>query len=169
MSTATILACADGRLIFGPMITYTAAGSEALDRIEPLWNRLVRHHAERSPHFAAEIGQRTWAGRRQGLLAKAAAGRCRVDCASDASERLVGCCVATITSDAEGEIDSLFVDDSMRGRGIGDALMVRALAWMDEHAVRQKKLMVAFGNEEVFRFYEKYGFLPRETTLIQRG
>ena len=38
---------------------------------------------------------------------------------------------------------------------------------MDEMAVENKILIVAAGNEEVFAFYERYGFHPRSIVLEQ--
>jgi GNAT superfamily N-acetyltransferase len=39
-------------------------------------------------------------------------------------------------------IDSLFVDAAYRGRGIGDMLMRRVLAWLDDIGVRTRRVCV---------------------------
>ena len=132
--------------------------------------KTAAHHARKSPHFAADIAQRIWAKRRASLLAAAAGGgHLLVDLASAAASGPPdGYCVATIAADGTGEINSIFIAESLRGRGIGDALMLRCLAWMDDHAVQSRKLDVAAGNEEVFGFYAQYGFFPMRTVLVQR-
>jgi diamine N-acetyltransferase len=45
--------------------------------------------------------------------------------------------------------------------------MTNALLWLDSQPLSRKTVSVGFGNEEVFRFYERYGFYPRAITLQQ--
>jgi GNAT superfamily N-acetyltransferase len=75
--------------------------------------------------------------------------------------------VSSIDANKVGGIESLFVEESYRGLGIGDALIKSALFWMDEKGAETKMVSVAAGNEEAFRFYARYGFRPRRTVLEQ--
>ncbi|WP_176714096.1 hypothetical protein [Orenia metallireducens] len=43
--------------------------------------------------------------------------------------------------------------------------MKGALRWLDEEKVVSKKIAVASGNKEVFKFYMRYGFKPRINIL----
>jgi hypothetical protein len=46
--------------------------------------------------------------------------------------------------------------------------MEKALAWLDENKASLKKVVVASGNEDAFKFYSEFGFLPRATILTQK-
>ena len=46
--------------------------------------------------------------------------------------------------------------------------MNRALKWFDDNEVKNRKIIVAQGNEEAFRFYGKFGFYHLFTTLQQK-
>jgi ribosomal protein S18 acetylase RimI-like enzyme len=102
------------------------------------------------------------------LLDKAKEGEMRVDIAIDeSSQRKVGYCIASVSRSQVGEIDSIYVDPDYRGRGIGDVLMNKALTWMYEMRVSSIIVGVSAGNEGVFQFYTRYGFLHRTTVLEQ--
>ncbi len=46
--------------------------------------------------------------------------------------------------------------------------MLQALVWMDECGATRKRVSVGDGNEEAWKFYEKFGFYPRMTILEQK-
>jgi diamine N-acetyltransferase len=50
---------------------------------------------------------------------------------------------------------------------IGETLVEDALAWMDECGAVEKVVEVSVGNESVWAFYGRFGFLPRKTLLKQ--
>ncbi|HTP28954.1 MAG TPA: GNAT family N-acetyltransferase [Anaeromyxobacteraceae bacterium] len=150
-------------------IVFTEMDEQGLGLIGALWAQLNRHHMDRSTHFKDHYQKFTFEKRKTALLKKAAAGKLHVCLACD-SGRTVGYCVASLSAEEEVEIESLFVDEGHRRRGIGDGLMRRALAWADAQGAKIRKVEVAKGNEAAFRFYEKYGFFPRKTVLqYQRG
>lgn len=92
----------------------------------------------------------------------------RLDLAFDAKDNVaVGYVVSSVNSEKVGTVESIFVSEKYRGLGIGDSLMVKALAWMDENGASEKVLEVTVGNEQVYGFYRHYGFLPRQTLLKQ--
>jgi ribosomal protein S18 acetylase RimI-like enzyme len=45
--------------------------------------------------------------------------------------------------------------------------MDMAINYLEDSAVKKMILGVAIGNEDVYRFYEKYNFYPR-TTILER-
>ena len=110
----------------------------------------------------------TFEKRKAYWLKKAASAELRVDIASDVmTGQNVGYCVSSIDEDKTGEIESLFVASTYRGLGVGDNLMRRVLAWMDEKGTVAKIVEVATGNEQAFGFYNRYGFFTRKTVLKQ--
>jgi diamine N-acetyltransferase len=80
----------------------------------------------------------------------------------------VGYCVSSLSEDKTGEIESIFLENGYRSQGIGTDLMLRALAWMDKDGATRKRVSVGNGNEEAWKFYEKFGFYPRMTVLEQK-
>lgn len=149
-------------------IDYIEGGVESLDLIAPLWAELTDHHRALSEHFAEAIAQRTFAARKAELAAKGGQGHLRVDLARISSGEYVGYCVSTIDGNRIGEVDSIFVQPPVRKQGIGDALMRRAMRWMEEVGTQSRIVEVAWGNNDVWSFYQRYGFLPRSVRLVQR-
>jgi len=123
---------------------------------------------ERSSHFKEHFVNMTWARRRSELLKKATGGQMRIDIAFDDKANLaVGYLVSSVNSEKVGSVKSIFISEKYRGLGIGDSLMCKALVWMDENGASEKVLEVTVGNEQVYGFYRRYGFLPRQTLLKQ--
>ena len=46
--------------------------------------------------------------------------------------------------------------------------MKKALEWLDKMKVKETIIAVGDGNEEAFKFYEKFGFYPRVTILTKK-
>ncbi|NLG84512.1 MAG: GNAT family N-acetyltransferase [Firmicutes bacterium] len=143
-------------------------GEELLDRIEPLWERLRDHHRARAGRFAAWFARHTFARRRDELRRKSLGGALLVEIARDpATGRDVGYCVSSLDAEGQGEIESIFVEEAYRRRGLGDGFLHRALTWLAEKGARDVKIVVACGNEEALGFYARYGFYPRTYVLRQ--
>jgi GNAT superfamily N-acetyltransferase len=144
--------------------TLITGGAELLARVAPLWGELRRHHAALSPQWREQLLGSAWDARRAGLIAKAAGGLLVLLAERDGVD--VGYCIATITLEGRGEIDSLFVADSHRRHGIGRALMSRAMAWLGERGASPVVVELIAGNDDALRFYESFGFKPRTLTCV---
>ena len=148
-------------------VRYIIGSTELLDAVGPLWEKLTAHHAARSPYFAVQYAEYTYAERKARFLAHTKPTTLRVELVQDMeTSSYVGYCVSSINGEA-GEIDSIFIEADYRGQGIGDTLMLHALTWMKAHNVSSKQVVVAVGNEQVFDFYRQYGFQPRHIVLQQ--
>ena len=148
-------------------IKYGAAGPESLDEVQKLWEKLNLLHSNLSLYFGDMATLRTFESRKNELLEKSMSGFLRVDLAKDAlTGQLIGYIVSTLSLDGFGEIDSIFVEEAYRGKGIGECLMNRALSWLDESNARTRCIAVAAGNERVFGFYQRFGFYPITTMLM---
>lgn len=150
-------------------VFYCDVAAEDIDAVRSLWEKLNAHHAELSPRFGKALRVRTFDARRQELLAKSGGDRIRVDLASVGSGNpAVAYCITTISDDGVGEIDSIYVEEHLRGQGVGSELMRRALAWLENKKVTAKIVSVMSGNEEALAFYRRFGFHPR-TVLLQES
>jgi GNAT superfamily N-acetyltransferase len=142
-------------------------GAELLHRVGPLWSRLRRHHADVAPQWSASLMASSFEQRRADLVGKGARG-ILVSMAIWRGQD-IGYCVSTISSDATGEVDSLYVLQSHRGRGVGHALMSTAMNWFDGQSVQKIVVDVISGNDGAQQFYARYGFLPRTVRLLRPG
>lgn len=142
-------------------------GAELLDRVQPLWVQLRRHHVDLAPRWADEMLGKTFDKRRAELLAKAAT--CLAVWLASVHEEDIGYCVSTITVDGTGEIDTLYVVPTYRGRGVGHALMSRAMDWFANRSVPSIVVDVISGNDAAQRFYARYGFVPRTVRMLRDG
>jgi diamine N-acetyltransferase len=149
-------------------IQYSEIPQEQLDLIAPLWEKLRKHQEVRSPNFASHFAKRNWSVRKAQLLERGSGGAIHIDVARDMdSDIVVAYCVATISSDSKGTIESVYAEPEHRGKGIGDHLMREALRWFEERHASPLVLDVGVGNEEVLSFYSRYSFYPR-TIVLQR-
>lgn len=149
--------------------SYCEVGVEGLTEIQPLWTKLNAEHAAMSRPFRAEIAQRTFASRRTELLMKGHSGGLWVEVVRAVTEDAgaVAYCLCTLSPEGVGEIDSIFVEENFRGRGIGAELMRRALAWLDERNAGAKMVSVLYENAEAIEFYRRFGFHPRTVLLLE--
>ena len=148
----------DPRLIEG--------GPELLDRIEPLWTELRRHHADLSPTWRASLMGASFEKRRAGLLEKSSGGMLVL--LASVVDKDIGYCVSTV-NESVGEIDSIFVIPNHRGGGVGHLMMTRAMEWLAEKAVTSIVVDVLSGNEAAQAFYARYGFQPRTVRLLKNA
>ena len=149
-------------------INYVEGDEALLDQIKPLWEALNRHHLSLSENFKQYYLDMTFQKRKADLLKKAGLGEMHIEIAVDkVSGQNVGYCVSSTTPEKTGEIKSIFVSETFRGMGIGDALMQKALIWLEQNGAIERIVEVAAGNERAWGFYARYGFLPRKTMLKQ--
>jgi len=139
-------------------------GPELLDRIEPLWMELRRHHADLSPIWRKSLMAASFEKRRAGLLEKSSGGMLVI--LATAGETDIGYCVSTVHGSV-GEIDSIFLLPTRRHGGIGHRMMTRAMEWLAEKAVASIVVDVLSGNEDAQAFYARYGFQPRTVRLLK--
>ena len=151
-------------------IEYRTTDVRDLELIRPLWLQLNEHHHAKARMFRSHYEHMTFDDRKKYFESITRKGSLRLDLAWDPEDgRFVGYCVSSLSEDKNGEIESIFLENGYRSQGIGSALILRALAWMDECGATRKRVSVGDGNEEAWKFYEKFGFYPRMTILEQKA
>ena len=149
---------------------YLNGDENMLNDLRGLWEALNLYYRERSSYFKLEYCEMTFEKRKAELLKKNKLGKMRVDLAVDkATGQKIGYCVSSLDKVLTGEIDSIFMDSKYRRQGIGRELMQKALTWLDSVGAKKKFVSVGVGNEQVYGFYAKFGFLPRRTILEQKN
>jgi ribosomal protein S18 acetylase RimI-like enzyme len=150
------------------MIRYECGSGELLPRVAGLREKLKQHHVKCATRFAADMKAASLSRRSKALRAKAGDDGLRVDMAIDrAAGECVGYCIASVTPDKAGEVDSIYVESRCRGQGIGTALMRRAMGWLRKRKAKSIIIGVAAGNEQALGFYAKLGFYPRAILLAK--
>ncbi|MEN6388915.1 MAG: GNAT family N-acetyltransferase [Syntrophomonas sp.] len=149
-------------------IEYQLGGPELLDRAASLWEDLREFHARLDPQRAAMTRSRAWEERRSDLLAKSGSGQMLIELAIY-GDALIAYCIATIDDKQKGEIDSLYVSEEWRGRGIGRHLLITSLDWLKTRGTTIQQLAVREGNEKALTFYQRCGFVPLMRILIHHS
>lgn len=154
-------------------VAFSVHDRNDLDLIRPLWEGLAAHHREQAranaPAFLEEMATRSFEDRRAEILEKNRHRLLRLELAHpDGAAEPCGYCIASGAPGASGEVESIYVDEAYRNRGIGGALLERALAWMDEIGTVEQALVVFAGNDRALPFYERHGFFPRFVVLVRQ-
>ena len=144
-------------------ISLLRGGAELLDRIEPLWQQLRLHHAALSSLWRDGLLSANFPQRKSGLIEKSSRGLRATLAICDHAD--VAYCISTIAGDGQGEIDSLFVLEQHRHRGIARALMTDAMQWLRAQHADPIVVEVISGNDEAARLYERFGFRVRTLRL----
>ena len=149
-------------------------GSTAdLVSLETLWVSVHHRHAESMPELAPYVDdQQTWAAR-SALYAELPGKPGTVLLLATADGAVVGYGLAHVmpagdtwvadtwhTGDRIGEIESLAVLPSHRGRGIGTQLLAGLERELQAIGVRDLIIGVLTGNEAAIRLYQRHGFRP---------
>ncbi|MBB6216694.1 ribosomal protein S18 acetylase RimI-like enzyme [Anaerosolibacter carboniphilus] len=83
------------------------------------------------------------------------------------NDEFIGYCISTIT-DGKGELESLHVDETHRGKGIGKRLVDKHLEWMKEKNCKVIGVTVSQENKSTIEFYKELGFYPNTLYMQQR-
>ena len=76
-------------------------------------------------------------------------------------DRLGACCGMKILAEGRLELRKMYVRRDMRGQGLGQRLLDRALAWARARAFERVELETASVLKEAIALYRKAGFEPR--------
>lgn len=148
-------------------IEIISGSKELLEYVGPLWEKLNNHHKNKSINFKEKYEKFTFKERRDGFLTYEKS-NININLVKDIDKKIyIGYCISTISNGSIGEISSLYIEPKYRKYGIGDELITLAIKWLDDNKVGKKIIGVATGNEDVLKFYEKYGFCSKTIILEQ--
>jgi GNAT superfamily N-acetyltransferase len=150
---------------------YRSTDIRDIELIRPLWVLLNEYMHTKATTFRGHFEQMTFDDRKAYFEKVADAGSLNIDLALDSRSggRYVGYCVTSLSQEKIGEIESIFVHEDYRSRGIGSDLMIRALAWLYHSGSIRNRVSVSDGNEGVWNFYKKFGFYPRMMVLEKKS
>jgi len=148
------------------MITYHETDENNLEIIAELWKSLIHHLQSQSKYFPQDYQRLIFEDRKRQFLKIAETGKLRLDIVKDEKNYLAYSVSSII--DAKGSVDSLYVAQPYRNKGIGNKLMERSMSWMEINGVSDFEILVSYGNEDALKFYEKYGFYPKHLILKKK-
>jgi GNAT superfamily N-acetyltransferase len=83
------------------------------------------------------------------------------DVALDRVGAIVGCCGMKAMANGAFELRKMYIRQDLRGQGLGQRLLDRALAWARARGVARVELETASVLKEAIALYTKAGFVPR--------
>jgi len=81
-------------------------------------------------------------------------------------DEYIGYCISVIAG-SKGELETLHIDETHRGEGLGRELVDKHLKWMDEKNCEVIGVTVSQENKLSIGFYKKLGFYPN-TLYMQK-
>ncbi|WP_441247188.1 GNAT family N-acetyltransferase [Kitasatospora sp. McL0602] len=151
--------------------------AEDIDRAEPLWAQLLAHHVRAAPQLAAlgavRTAEESWRIRRAqyvewladpltlALLARGPAGPLGY-----AVVRVVEAPGSWEWGDRAGVLETLTVDETARGGGVGQALLDAARAHVAGQGLTAMRVSVVAGNVGALRFYRRAGAVDFVRVLV---
>jgi GNAT superfamily N-acetyltransferase len=121
-------------------LRHKVGGLELLPDIKPLWERLNAMNVDRSLHFGDRHRNLSFEERMRPVHRKVREGMARVEVVLDGAGVPIGYCVATIDSEYMGEVDSIYVEEDERDRGLGGELLDNAIDWMGAFPLQRTSL-----------------------------
>ncbi len=138
-----------------------------INLIKPLWEELNSLNKKKSTYFSDDFSNFSFEKRTQKLMRKDKL--LILICNKKDNNEIIGYCISSITNDSEGEIDSIYIKPAYRKEKLGSILMEKSMEWFAKEKITNVEILVAHGNEEVFPFYEKFGFYPRTYKLKKKA
>jgi diamine N-acetyltransferase len=131
---------------------------EKIDCIRNLWEKLNKLHYEDSVYFEDHYETFIFEERIKSILLFDN-DSLKISIVKD-GPRYLGYCISSI-SGSNGEVDSIYLEDEVQGRGIGKTLITQHIQWMKEKNCTRIRVAVSYGHESVKEFYHKLGFYER--------
>ena len=135
-----------------------------LSTIKNLWERNRQYHEDSSEYFS-EAYRSICFDERIKVFREFDKDTLKITVAKDKGE-YIGYCMSTIV-EGKGELESLHVDESKRGLGIGKELVAKHLEWMKENNCKVVGVTVSQENQSTINFYKKLGLYPNTLYMQQ--
>ncbi len=145
------------------MCEYFDIHFDEIHLIKELWERNRQYHEDHSEKFGFQYQGLCFEDRVQrfsGLSEE----NLKITVAKEQGN-CVGYCISSIF-DSKGELESIHVNASTRGKGIGKELAQQHIDWMRENNCKAIGVTVLHENESTIRFYESMGFF-KNTLYMQ--
>jgi ribosomal protein S18 acetylase RimI-like enzyme len=141
---------------------------ELLPLCHDLWELFIENQIQNAGEMSDGVATYLQSQRDGGLLAKTSEGKLHIQLVYTSNHQdPIGFCITSLSSDRIGEVEALYILDKYQGNNLGTKLLQNSLQWLEVNNASEQKLIVAVGNEQIFSFYQKFGFFPGYTTLFR--
>ncbi|MHB1392982.1 MAG: GNAT family N-acetyltransferase [Clostridia bacterium] len=147
------------------MIELFDVSFDEVEVIKDLWEKNRLYHEKGSEHFK-ELYRSISFDQRIKAFCALNEDTLKITVAKS-NDEYIGYCISTIT-DGRGEIESLHIDETYRGNGIGKQLVMRHLDWLNGKKCEVIGVTVSQENESTIGFYKKLGFYPNTLYMQQK-
>lgn len=132
--------------------------------IKDLWEKNRQYHEENSEHFK-ELYRSINFDERIKVFNSYPEDKIKISVVKD-KNKYIGYCISVIDG-KKGELGTLHIDKTQRGKGIGTRLIEKHLEWMKEKKCEEIGVTVSQENNLAIGFYKKLGFFPN-TLYMQK-
>ncbi|MGE5678541.1 MAG: N-acetyltransferase family protein [Pseudomonadota bacterium] len=147
------------------MLEFNDISYSEVSIIKELWEKNRKYHENISEFFSDSYKGIEFESRIKGFEAFDGDSM-KITVARD-DNRLIGYCISTAL-DGKGEVESIHVDENVRGGGVGRQLVERHLCWMRDKGCKIIGVTVSQENEPTIGFYRKLGFYPNTLYMQQK-
>jgi GNAT superfamily N-acetyltransferase len=137
------------------LITYKDIYLAEIELIHNLWLLNSEFHLSKSIYFSKLREKDKFKERIESWKTK---GSIRITIALE--KEIVGYCVSSIDNDI-GIIESLYVLESERRKGIGKELIKRHIEWLKEKGSKKIEVTTVYGNDDSLDFYRSVNMFPK--------
>lgn len=147
------------------MVEFFDIGYDEIAIIRELWEKNRKYHEDTSEYFKEAYRGLDFNQRMKGF-SDIDSSSVKITVAKN-NERYVGYCISTVI-DGKGEVESVHVEQSSRGDGIGTRLVQGHLDWMRQKNCSAIGVTVSQENTSTIGFYRKLGFFPNTLYMQQK-
>lgn len=138
------------------MVDYTDISPSQLGRIKPLWMLNKEFHEAIEPIFCDQYASLVFEDRMDAIASGCDAMRITI---AEENASIIGYCISTVKG-ALGEVASLHVHVSQRGRGIGKHLLALHIDWLKRNGCSEIGLYVSPNNGVAIELYKSQKLYP---------
>lgn len=132
--------------------------------IRDLWEKNRKYHEDTSKYFKKLYCSINFDERIK-VFGKYSENKIKISIVKK-EDKYIGYCISTIDN-SKGELGTLHIDKTQRGKGIGKNLVQEHLKWMKEKKCEEIGVTVSQENDLAIGFYKKLGFYPN-TLYMQK-
>ena len=148
-------------------VTYDSYNLKDINEIKELWKELNLLMSKKTVNYKETYESKEFNERIKPYVDKVQKGKYLITIAKSDSNK-VGYCISSVNEMLIGEVDSIYVKDEYRGYNIGEHLMKEAVDFFETNNVKKQILVVTYGNDEVMKFYNKFGFYATKIELERK-
>ena len=139
------------------MLVFRDIDLDEIDLINGLWNENAEHHRLTSEYFKSNSSKVLFQDRVEDWK------KCKeIKITIIENENIgIGYCISSINN-KYGNIESIFIKENMRKKGIGKKVILEHIKWMKSNECKRINVATSYGNKDAIEFYKKLNILPKK-------